>query len=397
MSETLVAETDEAALLSFYEKTTPSSDFWRTRLSPYRQSAAENVDQSEAGDWPALTDCITEPLLTRITGVREEKAESDNHWSLTTTSTAPRDVDHIPGLSHREASRTQLAERELTFLPIDLKRTWRPGATGRERTDAARDWSWALNDVIANHCKDAEEMEVVGEMQFCFLMVLTLNNYSCLEQWKRILELLFNSQRAISERPELYEKALRVLRLQLQHCSDVEGGLFDLSDEEGSLLKNLLERFQRGLVSTSAEKNGEDQEWKTGIVYELEEVEEFLTSEYGWDFQSTYLRSGVLELEDGETVDMDLGSGKGDDGYNGYGDGEEEAGEYAPVLVELTAEQQEMLGNGNDELSHGNEHVREFKTSAKLKRIEESERSVSDDISDVDDDEQNLEDMDSRY
>ena len=299
---------------------------WKANLTPYRQNtAAENVDlSSETGDWPVLTDSISKALLSRITG------DGYNHWALTTASSAGRDMDDIPGLT-REESRIQ-PEKELHFLPIDLKRTWRPGATGRERTDAARDLTWSLNDIITTHCASSDEMELIGEMQFTFLMVLTLNNYSCLEQWKRILNLLFSSQEAIVQRPRLYEKTLPLLKLQLQHCNDVDGGLFDLSDQEGSLLKSLLKRFRKNLNVLAGES-------KPNLLEEgLEDVEEYLKTQYGWSFDYSYLRSGILELEDGEQVDMDVGGNDYDDD-----DIEDDTGDYAPVVVELTDAQKEMV------------------------------------------------------
>ena len=320
-SEVLLEETNDN-VVSNLRSELPA--LWKANLTPYRQrTAANNADiSSETGDWPVLTDSISRALLSRITG------GSYNHWALTTAGSAARDMDDIPGLT-REESRIQ-PERELHFLPIDLKRTWRPGATGRERTDAARDLTWALNDIISTHCAGSDEMEVIGEMQFTFLMVLTLNNYSCLEQWKRILNLLFLSQQAIVQRPRLYEKALPLLKLQLQHCSDVDGGLFDLSDEEGSLLKSLLKRFRKNIEMLAGEA-------KSDLLEEdLEEVEEYLKAQHGWSFDNSYLRSGILELEDGEKVDMDVG-GTDDDDYD------DATGDYAPVVVELTEEQKEMV------------------------------------------------------
>lgn len=301
---------------------------WKANLTPYRQNAAAAADNadfsSERGDWPLLTDSMSKALLSRITG------DGYNHWALTTASSAARDMDDIPGLT-REESRIQ-PEKELHFLPIDLKRTWRPGATGRERTDAARDLTWALNDIITTHCASSDEMELIGEMQFTFLMVLTLNNYSCLEQWKRILNLLFSSQEAIVQRPKIYEKVLPLLKLQLQHCNDVDGGLFDLSDQDGSLLKSLLKRFRKNLEMLAGKAKSET------LKEELEDVEEYLKTEYGWSFDNSYLRSGILELEDGEKVDMDVG-GKDDEDDDIDG----ETGDYAPIVVELTDAQKEMV------------------------------------------------------
>ncbi|KAK5011153.1 hypothetical protein LTR28_005266, partial [Elasticomyces elasticus] len=206
---------------------------WKEGLTPYRQSASEEA--TENSDWAQLTDCITAPILARVTGGTKD------HWGLSSASSTKRDMDEMPGLTAQESMFQP--ETELDFLPIDLKQTWREGATGRERTEAAQDRSWALGDVIEKHCQS--EMDVLGELQFCFIMVLTLNNYSCLEQWKRILSLLFTCKDATNTHPNLFIKAISTLRLQLQHCQDDEGGLFDLTED--TLLGELLRRFRQGL------------------------------------------------------------------------------------------------------------------------------------------------------
>jgi A1 cistron-splicing factor AAR2 len=289
---------------------------WREGLSPYRQSAAQDSEEAaeEKNDWHLLTDHISEALLSRISG------DTPDHWTLTSASSAKEDMETIPGLSSNDTDIQH--EKELRFLPIDLKRTWRPGATGRERTEAALDHTWALNDLIENHCKNKDPMEILGEMQFCFLMVLSLNNYSCLEQWKRILNLLFTCKSAVIQRPRLYIKLLATLRLQLQHCQDAEGGLFDLSDEGGSLLKSLLHKFKLGLAELSGKEKSE-------VSEELFELENYLRGEHGWRLDSDFVRKGMLELEDGEKVEMEV---------PGYEE-EDESGEYAPVIVDLTPEQ----------------------------------------------------------
>ncbi|KAI9673418.1 MAG: hypothetical protein M1817_002880 [Caeruleum heppii] len=291
---------------------------WRERLTPYRQAlppASETVHNEEAqvtrrNDWIHLTDHIAPGLLTRMTNGEW------NHWPFTSTSSAKRDMDRIPGLSE-EVSAT-LPEKSLNFLPINLKETWRSGAVGRERTEAAKDRSWALGDIIRNHCTDAAETEIIGEMQVTFLMVLTLGNYSCLEQWKRLLNLVLTCQTAAKERSDLFARVLQVLRLQLQHCDDVEGGLFDLSDEGGSMLKQLLRTFRRGLDEVFDSQ-------PSPVKDHFAELEAYLRTGHGWELGDSYVRSGLLELEDGERVEMDM---------NDLED-EDERGEYAPVVVDL--------------------------------------------------------------
>ena len=341
-TEQLEDETDPAEQLRWRANL---GSIWRESLTPYRQSASQEPAE-EKNDWPLLTDSISEELLSRILGGMQ---------SLTSASSAKQDLESIPGLSGSEAQ----PEKELTVLPIELKRTWRPGATGRERTQAALDHSWYLNDIIEKHCKDQNEMEILGEMQFCFLMVLSLNNYSCLEQWKRILGLLFTCSEAVVQRSDFYAKFISTLRLQLENCGTVEGGLFDLSDESGSLLKQLLHKFKLGLKELSGLG-------KSDVMDELDELENYLRGEHGWQIDSDFVRKGLLELEDGEKVEMEV---------PGYEE-EDESGEYAPMIVDLTPEQIAALGG-----------VPAANQSKGVQRHHEE----------VEEDDEELEDMDARY
>jgi len=291
-------------------------------------------------------------LLSRLVG------DATNHWSLTSASSAKQDLEAIPGLSMDNSVIQH--EKELQFLPIDLKRPWREGATGRERTEAFLDHSWYLQEIISNHCLDQNDKHILGEMQFCFLMVLTLNNYSCLEQWKRILKLVLTSHTIIPQLASFYVSFLIQLQLQLKHCALAEGGLFDLADESGSLLKSLLHKFKLGLRDLPGSIA------KGDVMDELDDLENYLRGEHGWELDnSNLLRTGLLDLVDGERVEMDVGA---------VYDEEDESGEYAPAVVELTEAQMLELG-----LSPGDMHTR------KGNELIESE------------DERDLDEMDDRY
>lgn len=321
-TEALVPVTDQAEVLRWRANL---GSIWREGLTPYRQTAATKVGESDEApeelvDWSKLTSDITPQLLSRITGGDQDR------WTLSSASSAKRDLEEIPGLSPEDIKGLQ-ADKDLNFLPIDLKRTWREGATGRERTEAAQDRSWALNALVAHHCIDGNGMDIVGELQFCFLMVLTINNFSCLEQWKRILTLLFTCRASVATRSALFTRAIKALTLQLQHCRLADSGLIDLADVGGSLLKQLLTRFRKGLQGLAGPGVEE-------IVDELDDLEDYLRTEHGWQFGGTFARTGVLDLEDGEQVAMDTTAFDEDD----------ETGEYAPQIVDLTPEQARMLG-----------------------------------------------------
>jgi A1 cistron-splicing factor AAR2 len=331
-TEDLVAETSQAEVLRWKANL---GSIWKDSLTPYRQtiqsgdSSEDNEAVEESTDWGQLTSRINPSLLSRITGLNPD------HWSLSSASSASQDLETIPGLE----SSNSVSEKELHFLPIDLKRTWREGATGRERTEAAQDRSWALGDVIEKHCKAGDartsEDEVLGELQFCFLMVLTLNNNSCLEQWKRLLTLLFTCRQAVEQRTHLYIELLKTLRLQLSHCGDMEAGMFDLNDQGGGFLKPLLRKFRKVLDDSEGE-------WRVRVVEEFDELQDFLKDVFGWELGDSFVKRGMLELEDGERVEMEV---------NGV-DEEDETGEFAPTIVDLTPDQMRELyksGPGSDQ------------------------------------------------
>ncbi|KAJ9210786.1 hypothetical protein DTO166G4_7651 [Paecilomyces variotii] len=285
----------------------------------------EDNQKEGRSDWVGLTGNISPQLLSRILGDPEVDVDGKPRWTVTSGSTAQRDADQIPGLTSREAAGiTAEQEKDLRFLPVDLKRTWREGAIGRERTEAAQDRSWALGDLVRRVAQDGDEQmgerQVLGELQFTFLMVLTLMNYSCLEQWKRLLSLIFTCRAAVTAREGFFTDVLRLLRLQLKRCDDVEGGLFEMDGENGAeFLIKLLTGFKR-TVDELSDGVG------FAVKFELKVFEKWVKEEFNWELKKeAIVKRGMLELEDGEQVEMEMNDA----------DEEDETGEYAPVIVDL--------------------------------------------------------------
>lgn len=286
---------------------------WNNGLLRYTLFAGEQTDRIQ--DWKNLTTYITDRTLDRILGSENQMFK----WSLTSVSCGHQDVESIPGLTTTE-SRTE--EKELGFVHIDPKQTWPSTAVGRERTEAARDFSWYLSSLIGR-LSDGEDKQrgatdLLGELGFTFLMILTLSNYSCMEQWKRLLEIFTGCQKALKQVEEYFVSFVKLLKKQLMHCEGVDGGLFDLRDEGAALLKRLLARLRKNVDDVSDHDSRLDRK--------LAGLEEFLKEQYGWDLGAMVVQKGLLELEDGERVEMDLMGTEEDD----------ESGEYAPVVVDLT-------------------------------------------------------------
>ncbi|KAJ5320117.1 hypothetical protein PENANT_c025G06087 [Penicillium antarcticum] len=295
--------------------------------APAQVEDDEETETNGRKDWTGLTDRISPALLSRVIGNPDVDVDGHPRWVLTSASTANRDADHIPGVdSPAEGAEGPGAgeeqEREFGFLPIDLKRTWREGAVGRERTEAAQDRSWALGELLDRYSGDASGgNQVIGELQFTFLMVLTMMNYSCLQQWKRLLELILTSRRAILDRDEFMGEVLRLLALQLQRCDDVDGGLFEIDGYDGgSFLRKLLTKLRQSVDELVGDRQD------SMVKVELDKLEEWVKVEYDWELhREAILRRGMLQLEDGEEVEMDMEEN----------DEDEETGEYAPMIVDL--------------------------------------------------------------
>lgn len=313
-----------------------------------RDQYEEGEDEEEEGrrDWEQLTNSISPSLLSRILGDPEVDVDGRPRWTVTSASTANRDADVIPGLSSpgqgQEKGIGEIAggqEREFTFLPVDLKQTWREGAIGRERTEAAQDRSWALGDLISRYSgsnlgptktteSDGEqsgESQILGELQFTFLMVLTLMNYSCLQQWKRLLDLILTCRNAIKDREQFMANAISLLLSQLKRCDDVEGGLFEMDDGGhggGEFLRRLLMKFKQSVNEVVVDGAAAS---ASAVKVELDELESWVKHEYDWDLNRVALvRRGMIQLEDGEEVELEMED-----------DEDEETGEYAPVVVDM--------------------------------------------------------------
>ncbi|KAJ5776800.1 hypothetical protein N7520_000046 [Penicillium odoratum] len=299
----------------------------------------EESEESGRKDWRRLTDRISPGILTRMIGNPNYDVDAHPRWMVTSASTANRDADHIPGLEPRKVGEdgvpqtTGEQEREFGFLPIDLKHTWREGAIGRERTEAAQDRSWALGDLMDRFSSyknpatgemvfngQLGEAQILGELQFTFMMVLTMMNYSCLQQWKRLLELVLTSFRAIVDQEGFMSEFVALLLRQLKRCDDVEGGLFEMDgDDGGAFLRDLLKKFRRSVYQAVEEGKG------SLVKKELARLENWVKEEYDWELtHETLVKRGMIQLEDGEEVEIDM-----DDN-----DEDEETGEYAPMIVD---------------------------------------------------------------
>ena len=283
--------------------------------------------------WSHLVSHISDDLLSRLldSGTADLAGSPQpprQPWSLTSLSASQIDTEPIPGLSVSELTSAMHSPStsELHLLPIDISRTFPASSTGRARTTHARDRSWYLAHLLDPLSKDRNigAGQILGELQFCFVTTLVLANWSTLQGWRRILEVALTCQSALIEIPAFFVEVLRVLMAQVGVWDEVEGGLFEteITEGGGAWLRRLLRRFR-----SSVKEQGGNAEGIRELESELSGLESLLGERYGWDDmgEGTMLRRGLVQLEDGEQVELSLEGA----------DEEDELGDWAPMVVNL--------------------------------------------------------------
>ncbi|KAI5794334.1 A1 cistron-splicing factor [Peziza echinospora] len=346
--------------------------WWRGgSLVEYRSGAGTGVET--VGDsrlWRELTSEMNERTLERILGAgKHVGGYGERIWRVHSASSAPQDRDDeilsqiaLPKSDPdtEMAVDSQEDEFQLSLLPIDMKRTFPPNATGRERTLAATDRTWYLGDIISK-CLSTEadpEQQILAELQFTFLLGLTLSNFSASEGWKRILSLVLTCEARVLTNVDFFAKTLEILATQLGSGLDCfapptgggeEAGAAGEEDESGATyipdflaesspsfdIQRLLRSFLRTLhrlqedlppAPSSPEVFQKHRELENLLAL-FSNLEALADRKFGWTLDpSKVVKKGMVQLEDGEMVELELAGLMDED--------EDEEGE-GPVVVEL--------------------------------------------------------------
>lgn len=280
-------------------------------------------------------------------------------------------------------------DQTLHLLPIDLKRTFPPNATGRERSLAAQDRSWYLNHLISTHLLpssspsppsptsphplDPGSRELLAELELTFIHALTLSNFSSAEAYTRTLALCLTCEARVLTHTGFYDRLMELLVVQLgvgldcfappgepgEDAGAVAGaGAGGVEDGEGEgeeagmngtawapdwlteggypvprLLRGFLRTLKRLLSETSEPgveggQGGEREREKIeGLLGRFGELERVVEGRLGWVVDAgKVVKRGMVMLEDGEMVELEM---------KGLLDEEEEEEGEGPVVVEL--------------------------------------------------------------
>ena len=258
-----------------------------------------NTQQLYAKDsniWTHLTSSMKGALLTKITD------QPWNHWHVSSSD----DYKH-PSASNQPDDTIEFRNEDvLRFVFPRSTRTFEEGVLGRDRTEQAMDTSSYIKSVIATHCTFEDHDEIIGEMQFCYITGMILGNLACMEQWAHIVKVLFRAFKLVLEMPVFFRKAIEAFHAQLIYDEEgLDSSILDHDPHLGEELKKLLTIFKNRLTELLLEQGNQLTEDQNAVGQAFGELESWLWK-WGWDLRSNYVRSGKIQLEDGELVDMDL-------------------------------------------------------------------------------------------
>ncbi|RDW70273.1 hypothetical protein BP5796_08670 [Coleophoma crateriformis] len=260
--------------------------------------------------WTRLTNCVKGALLSKITG------KEWNHWQVSSS--------HDYKLTNPTAVAEMSIHQVLNFVFPESSRTFSSTSIGRERTEQAMDTSAHVAAVIQGLCTYEDPDEIVGELQFCYVTGMSLGNAACMEHWGHMVRTLFRAYSLILDMPTFILKVINALHAQMIYDEVFDGSIFDSEPKLEDDLKIILTTFKSRLNELLLSQGNKLTFEQESVGKAFEELESWLWK-WNWDLRGNYVRTGKIQLEDGEMVDMDLKDFEAED----------ERGEYAPQIVDL--------------------------------------------------------------
>lgn len=310
------------SLDSFHDKLVPFSDPASVNSGLEKlEASVEQASNENLKMWKRLSGSITERVLGRVTG------QQTNSWHVDTTDRVRGAVLLAAEMElERRFSNHLLQSRELNFRFSQHSKTYSADAVGAARTLAATDATPYMMSVMSEPSKELSDDDVVGELQFAYIVGVHLGNDACIQQWWHVvLRLILKAYLLPEHRPVLAAKLLQTIATQLQYSSEwLDESIMDYSGSNGHELRLALIIYKRRLeeVLDGLGTLATADQLTVGTSFAKVETQ---VVDLGWDLHGDYLRKGKVMMEDGEEVELEMAELQAED----------ERGEWAPEIVEL--------------------------------------------------------------
>ncbi|PNP40981.1 hypothetical protein TGAMA5MH_06848 [Trichoderma gamsii] len=323
-------------LESFHDKLVPYHDPSSVNSDPMKMESSVDQDSKEKlRMWKQLTTNVTERVLNRVTGQRA------NSWHVDTTDRVKGAVLLAAEMElERRLSNHLLQSRELNFSFPQSSKTYTAEALGADRTLAATDATPYMEFIMTALGKELTDDDVVGELQFAFIVGVHLGNDACIQQWwHMVVKLILKAYLLPEYYPILASKLLQAIASQIRYSSEWLGeSILDYGSSNSHDMRLALIVYKRRLeeVLERLGKEASVDQIKVSNSFAKVEVE---VVGLGWDLYGDYLRKGKVTMEDGEEVELEMAELQAED----------ERGEWAPEVVQLDEQGRQLdLVSWND-------------------------------------------------
>ena len=107
------------------------------------------------------------------------------------------------------------------------------------------------------------------------------------------------------------------------------------AEDASKLLRKLLMDFRRSVDEITGDNA------QSAVRREMDTLEKYVQKRFDWELRKeAILRRGMVQLEDGEQVELTMEGA----------DEDEETGEYAPVVVEMPDDMRAMTTSSDEEM-----------------------------------------------
>ncbi|XP_014482230.1 PREDICTED: protein AAR2 homolog [Dinoponera quadriceps] len=183
-----------------------------------------------------------------------------------------KEEELLPDLKPKPGTELRLTEIPDKRYPDD--------ATPSEITRHSLDSSYTLSATLR---KLREPVEIIGEMQLTFICFLAGQSLDAFEQWKKLVTLICDADRAIPQYRSVYIEFLQALEVELSYVP--EEILCDIVASNNFVYQKLYKLF--GNIESNADVDGRLKSY-------AKRLQERLTAKFLWDF------SNLLEDADDE-------------------------------------------------------------------------------------------------
>ncbi|KAJ9161857.1 hypothetical protein NKR19_g1870 [Coniochaeta hoffmannii] len=327
--------------------------------------------------WRQLTSAINASFLSRVTG---KKAVAE--WLVDTTDGAKGDI------RFQEPARLikSIVGSQLDFLfqqdIIDLQ-LLNFAAGDQSSSDTTPRILALLHNSDRSSVSSSDdshpspvitESDILAELQFTFLTGLHLGNYTCIEQmWHLLLKIILRAHALVLSRPTLVRSLLQTFHAQMvyndryiDHAAAAEHpdrfsssssssapapvppqdgelsthSILDAIPRNKAKLREALTVYKRRLNQALLAEWGDLSPEHGAVGHAFADLEAWFWR-YGWDLRSDYVEEGAGEAAMSAAVGTSAGGV--------MDDSDSEAGDYAPVVVQLDERGREVgLVNFND-------------------------------------------------